>query len=45
MLVPNPDLPERFLHNTTLNVTDLDTRYGGDEKGYIDYPVLEAVTI
>ena len=40
LFISNPDLPERFLHNATLNTTDLETRYGGTEKGYIDYPVL-----
>ncbi len=41
LFISNPDLPERFLQNTPLNETDLDTRYGGDEHGYIDYPMLE----
>ncbi len=41
LFISNPDLPERFLQNAALNQTDLDTRYGGDEKGYIDYPMLE----
>jgi len=43
LFISNPDLPERFLKNTALNQTDLDTRYGGDEKGYIDYPMLATV--
>jgi len=42
LFISNPDLPERFLKNAVLNTTDLDTRYGGDEKGYIDYPLLDA---
>ncbi len=42
LFIANPDLPERFLRNAELNKTDLDTRYGGDEKGYIDYPLLAA---
>ena len=41
LFISNPDLPERFLNNAALNKTDLITRYGGDEKGYIDYPSLE----
>ena len=41
LFISNPDLPERFLQNAALNQTDLDTRYGGDAKGYIDYPMLE----
>jgi len=40
LFISNPDLPERFLRNTELNKTDLETRYGGDEKGYIDYPLI-----
>ena len=43
LFISNPDLPKRFLQNATLNKTDLDTRYGGDEKGYIDYPLLDAL--
>ncbi|NQZ54171.1 MAG: alkene reductase [Piscirickettsiaceae bacterium] len=40
LFISNPDLPERFLRNAPLNKTDLDSRYGGNEKGYIDYPSL-----
>lgn len=40
LFISNPDLPERFLQDAPLNITDMDTRYGGDEKGYIDYPAL-----
>jgi N-ethylmaleimide reductase len=36
----NPDLPERFRKNTQLNPPDIATFYGGEEKGYIDYPKL-----
>jgi len=34
----NPDLPERFRRNLSLNEPDTATYYGGDEKGYTDYP-------
>jgi len=37
----NPDLPERFRRNVPLNAPDLATFYGGDEKGYTDYPFLD----
>ena len=37
----NPDLPERFAHDAELNTPDQATFYGGDEKGYTDYPFLE----
>lgn len=39
--VTNPDLVERFKNNWPLAQFDADARltlYGGDEKGYIDYP-------
>ncbi|MDQ6967943.1 MAG: alkene reductase [Mariprofundaceae bacterium] len=37
----NPDLPARFLVDAELNAPDMDTFYGGDEKGYSDYPVMD----
>jgi N-ethylmaleimide reductase len=37
----NPDLPERFMANAELNVPDPSTFYGGGEKGYTDYPLLD----
>lgn len=36
----NPDLVERFKRNAELNPVDQDTFYGGDERGYTDYPYL-----
>ncbi|HCS13424.1 MAG: alkene reductase [Zetaproteobacteria bacterium CG06_land_8_20_14_3_00_59_53] len=36
----NPDLPERLRRNAPLNTPDQDTFYGGDAKGYTDYPTL-----
>lgn len=38
LFLANPDLPERFKTNTPLNKPDMSTFYGGEEKGYIDYP-------
>ncbi|WP_346796163.1 alkene reductase [Halomonas sp. Bachu 37] len=38
--IANPDLPERFRRNAPLNEWDESTFYGGDERGYIDYPFL-----
>ena len=40
----NPDLDERFRLNAPLNEADNTTFYGGNEKGYTDYPFLEKVT-
>jgi N-ethylmaleimide reductase len=38
--IANPDLPERLKQGADLNQADPDTFYGGDAKGYIDYPSL-----
>lgn len=40
----NPDLPERLRTGAPLNEPDRATFYGGDARGYTDYPVLEAAT-
>ena len=40
--IANPDLVERFRINAPLNEADPASFYGGSEKGYIDYPFLEA---
>jgi N-ethylmaleimide reductase len=42
LFIANPDLPVRFDKKATLNNPDPDTFYGGDERGYTDYPFLEA---
>jgi N-ethylmaleimide reductase len=36
--IANPDLPYRFKNGIPLNVYDRDTFYGGNVKGYNDYP-------
>lgn len=41
LFIANPDLPERFQANASLNEPDPSTFYGGGEEGYIDYPALE----
>jgi len=38
--IANPDLVERFRQNAELTKPDEATYYGGDEKGYTDYPTL-----
>jgi N-ethylmaleimide reductase len=38
--ISNPDLPERIAKKAELNKYDRATFYGGDEKGYTDYPFL-----
>lgn len=35
----NPDLVRRYKENLPLNDVDASTFYGGDEKGYNDYPI------
>ncbi|MDP3878472.1 MAG: alkene reductase [Methylobacter sp.] len=42
LFIANPDLPERFAKNLPLNTPDQATFYGGDEKGYTDYPHYSA---
>ncbi|WP_333879121.1 alkene reductase [Methylobacter sp.] len=38
LFIANPDLPVRFAKNLSLNTPDQATFYGGDERGYTDYP-------
>ena len=38
--ISNPDLPERLRQGAPLTPDDRDTWYGGDAKGYTDYPAL-----
>ncbi len=38
LFLANPDLPLRFANALELNVPDPTTFYGGDAKGYTDYP-------
>ncbi len=42
LFLANPDLPQRFAANAPLNQADPTTFYGGGEKGYTDYPFLQA---
>ncbi|NOT17310.1 MAG: alkene reductase [Sulfuriferula sp.] len=43
LYIANPDLVERFAHNTPLNPADGNTFYGGNEVGYTDYPFMTPV--
>lgn len=38
--ISNPDLVERLRRDAPLNPLDPATLYGGDERGYLDYPTL-----
>lgn len=41
--IANPDLPERIRRGAAWNTPDPATFYGGDRRGYTDYPPLDAV--
>ncbi|MGW7458371.1 alkene reductase [Streptomyces sp. NPDC054797] len=40
LFLANPDLPERLERGGPFNTPDRATTYGGDERGYTDYPAL-----
>lgn len=40
LFIANPDLPERLRTEATLAAPDMSAAYGGDHRGYIDYPTL-----
>jgi N-ethylmaleimide reductase len=40
LFISNPDLPERLKDGAELNKYNRATFYGGNEKGYTDYPAL-----
>ena len=41
--ISNPDLPRRLQHGFPLTPYHRPTFYGGEEKGYTDYPVYDAM--
>lgn len=41
LFIANPDLPRRFALKSPLNTPDPSSFYGGDARGYTDYPTLE----
>jgi N-ethylmaleimide reductase len=41
LYIANPDLVERFAAGASLNKPEPRSYYGGDEKGYTDYPTLK----
>ncbi len=43
--ISNPDLPHRLRVGAPLQAYDRSTFYGGTERGYTDYPMLEAATL
>ncbi|MET8874325.1 hypothetical protein [Nocardia sp. NPDC004604] len=42
LFLANPDLPARLAAGGPFNTPDQATFYGGDERGYTDYPALTA---
>jgi N-ethylmaleimide reductase len=42
LFLANPDVPERFSKDAPLNEPNPTTFYGGDERGYTDYPFLSS---
>ncbi|MBY8886068.1 alkene reductase [Streptomyces sp. PTM05] len=42
LFLANPDLPVRLAAGGPFNVPDASTFYGGDHRGYTDYPALTA---
>lgn len=45
LFLANPDLPRRFALDAPLNEADPATFYGGDAKGYTDYPFLDQTLV
>jgi N-ethylmaleimide reductase len=41
LFLANPDLPDRFAAGAVLNTPERSTFYGGDAKGYTDYPYMQ----
>jgi N-ethylmaleimide reductase len=41
LFIANPDLPRRLQQNAPLSAWDESTFYGGNERGYTDYPALD----
>jgi 2,4-dienoyl-CoA reductase-like NADH-dependent reductase (Old Yellow Enzyme family) len=42
LFIANPDLPRRLQLEAALNAPVPETFYGGDTRGYTDYPSLAA---
>ena len=43
--IANPDLVERFAEGAPLATPERSTYYGGDDRGYVDYPVRDGVAV
>jgi 2,4-dienoyl-CoA reductase-like NADH-dependent reductase (Old Yellow Enzyme family) len=45
MILANPDFVERLKSGAPLNESDRNTFFGGDARGYTDYPALDATAV
>ena len=45
LFIANPDLVTRLAHNAELALPDLSKAYGGDNRGYTDYPALTPAAV
>lgn len=45
LFISNPDLPHRFARDCALTTPDPGFFYGGDERGYTDYPACSEMAI
>ncbi|GGP83682.1 alkene reductase [Streptomyces melanogenes] len=45
LFLANPDLPQRLATGGPFNAPDPATFFGGDDKGYLDYPALDAAAV
>lgn len=45
LALANPDLVARLRLGAPLNTPDRSTFYGGDERGYLDYPALDQMAV
>lgn len=45
LFIANPDLPKRLAVGAPLALPDMTKAYGGDERGYTDYPTLSELDL
>jgi N-ethylmaleimide reductase len=45
LFLANPDLPARLAVGGPFNDPDMSTAYGGDRRGYTDYPTLDSTNL
>jgi NADPH2 dehydrogenase len=44
-ILANPDFVERLKLDAPMNAADRNTFFGGDARGYTDYPALDAAVV